>query len=92
VLAARGVALAVGGSRGLGVGVDGEVAERVLTPLLHNAERQAVFEPGRTGGDGDGAGLGLALARRLARAVGGDGEAVAQPGARSARLRVRLPS
>jgi signal transduction histidine kinase len=123
-LAARGIALDMAAPTGIGVGVDAEVAERILTPLLQNAERHAVtwvslsaeragtsvlvhldddgpgipeelrdavFEPGQTRTDGNGAGLGLALARRLARATGGEVEAISHPGGTGARLRVRLP-
>lgn len=125
LLAERGIALVVADGDEIDVGVDGEVAERILGPLLDNAARYAaknvslsakrngtavvvdidddgpgiaeelratVFEPGHTGGDGDGAGLGLALARRLARATGGEVEAVANPDGGGARLRVRLPA
>lgn len=124
-LAARGIILEMLVCDEVDVGVDAEVAERILTPLLHNAERyavarvslsakrtgtsvvvgvdddgpgisaelrEAVFEPGRTGGDGGGAGLGLALARRLARATGGDVEVAADAREPGARLRVRLPA
>ncbi len=124
-LSAAGIELDVVAVDGIEVGVDAEVAERILTPVLQNAERhaagrvtlsaertatgvlvhldddgpgipeelrEAVFEPGRTNGDGGGAGLGLALARRLARATGGDVDAIANPGGDGARLRVRLPA
>jgi signal transduction histidine kinase len=40
-LAARGIALEVAVADGIDVGVDAELAERILTPLLHNAERHA---------------------------------------------------
>jgi signal transduction histidine kinase len=40
-LAARGIALEVAAPAGVDVGVDAEFAERILTPLLHNAERHA---------------------------------------------------
>ncbi|MDX6721134.1 MAG: hypothetical protein QOJ63_3388 [Solirubrobacteraceae bacterium] len=41
-LAARGIELEVAAPAGVDVGVDAEFAERILTPLLHNAERHAV--------------------------------------------------
>jgi signal transduction histidine kinase len=126
-LAAGGIELDVSAPAGIDVGVDADVAERILTPMLQNAERharghvvlsaeragtsvivhldddgpgiavdmrEAVFEPGRTGGNGDGngAGLGLALARRLARATGGEVDVTGNPRGEGARLRVRLPS
>ena len=40
-LEARGIELEIGASTGIDVGVDAEVAERILTPILHNAERLA---------------------------------------------------
>jgi signal transduction histidine kinase len=63
-------------------------------PGLGGEERDRIFEPGFRGsaglaGDHRGAGLGLALARRLARAVGGDVEAL-QNGA-GATFRARIP-
>ena len=58
-------------------------------------EGDRIFEPGVRGRVGEasaslGAGLGLALARRLARSVTGDVEAV--PGAHGGRFFVRLPA
>jgi two-component system, OmpR family, sensor kinase len=63
-------------------------------PGVGGVERERIFEPGFRGaagstGDHRGAGLGLALARRLARAVGGDVEAL-QNGA-GATFRARIP-
>jgi signal transduction histidine kinase len=55
-------------------------------------ERERIFEPavrGSAAADGSGAGLGLALARRLARAAGGEIEAVPDSG--GGRFQVRLP-
>jgi signal transduction histidine kinase len=124
-LSSAGIALDVDAPPCVDIGVDTEVAERILTPLLQNAERHAVarvslsaesdgtsvvvyvdddgpgipeelrdavFQPGQTGSDGDGAGLGLALARRLARATGGEVEAVSRPDGDGGRLRVRFPA
>jgi signal transduction histidine kinase len=76
-------------------GKDGN-AEFVITddgPGLGPDEIDRIFEPGYRGqaaaSDGAGAGLGLALARRLARAVGGDVEAISN-GA-GASFQVRIP-
>jgi len=115
-------------ARPVRVGVELELAERILQPILENAcrygtssirvsidrdsravryavdddgpgiavaEREEIFEPGTRGRLGrengtDGAGLGLALARRLARGVDGDVEAVAGVGA--GRFVVTLPA
>ena len=108
------------------LGVEAELAERVLQPIVENAcrygqarvnvsiarrgdgvvyrvaddgpgvgdeEREQIFEPGTQGGvgqtNGAGAGLGLALARRLARSVTGEVEAVAESGG---VFLVRLPA
>ncbi len=61
-------------------------------PGVDEAERERIFEPGTRGGaalEGEGAGLGLALARRLARAVSGEVEAM--PSSSGGRFAVRLP-
>jgi len=63
-------------------------------PGIALADRERIFEPGVRGhaglsGGHQGAGLGLALARRLARAVGGDVEAL-QNG-EGAIFRARIP-
>jgi two-component system, OmpR family, sensor kinase len=114
-----------GPPRPIRLGLDHDLAERILQPVVENAcrygdtsvvvsimqrdgtvgfmveddgpgvpedEREAIFEPGRRGRAGDGsagAGLGLALARRLARSVDGDVEAVG-PASRG-RFRISLP-
>jgi signal transduction histidine kinase len=62
-------------------------------PGLGPGESEQIFEPGFRGGAGSsaehhGAGLGLALARRLARAVGGDVEAVSNGAGASFRARI----
>ncbi len=110
------------------LGVDGDLAERILQPVLENGcrygrgvvhvsvgrssagvvfeitdngpgvddeEREQIFEPGIRGRIGResgavGAGLGLALARRLARGVAGEVEAVA--GKDYGLFLVRLPA
>ena len=64
-------------------------------PGLRDGEGERIFEPGfrgaaATSGDHEGAGLGLALARRLARAVGGEVEAVSANGS-GASFRARIP-
>jgi signal transduction histidine kinase len=125
--AERDVAVDVGRpERPIRLGVEGDLAERVLQPVVENAcrygrgrvsvsiarggdgvvyrvaddgpgvgddEREQIFEPGARGGvgqtNGGGAGLGLALARRLARSVTGDVEAVAEAGG---VFLVRLPA
>jgi len=110
------------------LGVDPDLAERILQPVLENAcrygakhvhvsierrdstvryavsddgpgvdedESDRIFEPGVRGRIGEasaslGAGLGLALARRLARSVTGDVEAVTAE--QGGRFLVRLPA
>ncbi len=110
------------------LGVDPDLAERILQPVVENAcrygarnvrvsierrdstvryavmddgpgvaddEGDRIFEPGVRGRVGEangdtGAGLGLALARRLARSVTGDVEAVTE--ARGGSFLVRLPA
>jgi signal transduction histidine kinase len=62
-------------------------------PGVNETEREAIFDPGRRGngadGNPDGVGLGLALSRRLARAAGGEVEALPSHG--GAVFSVRLP-
>jgi signal transduction histidine kinase len=61
-------------------------------PGVRAAEREAIFQPGRRGSAADGvagAGLGLALARRLARSVRGEVEALDGDG--GGRFRITLP-
>ncbi len=107
------IAIDLNGPEGVRLGVDPELIERILSPVLENACRHArsrvgvsfdadrsevaflvtddgegvrpgelerIFEPGVMGdgsGNGSGsAGLGLALSRRLARASGGEVEAL----------------
>jgi signal transduction histidine kinase len=115
-------------SRPVRVGVELELAERILEPVLENAcrygagqvrvkiersskavryiveddgpgvdkeEVDTIFDPGVRGSRGlesgtTGAGLGLALARRLARGVDGEVEAVAASGC--GRFLVTLPA
>lgn len=62
-------------------------------PGVDAADRERIFEPGVRGGAGvwgghQGAGLGLSLARRLARAVGGDVEALQNGDGASFRARI----
>jgi two-component system, OmpR family, sensor kinase len=111
---------------GVKVGVEADVVERILSPLLENAtrfarnhivldiraidhevifeisddgpgvkprDRERIFDPGVRTATADthaGAGLGLPLVRRLARAAGGEVEALASND--GGRFAVRLPS
>ena len=76
---------------------NGDVVEFLVHddgPGVDWADRDRIFEPGVRGGAGvwgkhQGAGLGLALSRRLARAVGGDVDAL-ENGA-GATFRARIP-
>jgi signal transduction histidine kinase len=126
-LAAQGKSIEVRSSRPARIAVEGEVVERILSPLLENAarfarrsiavdiaakadevilevrddgpgvdshDRERIFEPGFRGVAAPtdahaGAGLGLPLVRRLARAAGGDVEALASGD--GGRFAVRLP-
>ncbi len=110
------------------LGIDADLAERILQPVLENAcrygassvrisverrdstvrylvaddgpgvlpdEQEPIFEPGVRGrlgeaGGPDGAGLGLSLARRLARSVTGEVEALVDPA--GGRFVIRLPA
>jgi signal transduction histidine kinase len=76
---------------------DGEVIFEVCDdgPGVDGLELERIFEPGFSGGEPAagahaGAGLGLALVRRLARAAGGDVEALMSN--QGGRFAVRLPS
>jgi signal transduction histidine kinase len=76
---------------------DNGVAEFIVTddgPGLGSDETELVFQPGYRGQagaeDNAGAGLGLALSRRLARAVGGDVEAISNGSGASFRARIPL--
>ncbi len=125
--AERGVRIEIAEAAGSArAGVEVQVIERILQPILENACRYAqalvrvgittddrgvavevvddgpgvpatdievIFEPGVRGPSADGrsgAGLGLTLARRLARAAGGDVEAV--PATGRGCFVVRLPA
>lgn len=57
-------------------------------PGIAEAERERVFEPGRT--TGGGAGLGLPLARRIARSAGGD--VTVGDGPMATRVTIVLPT
>jgi signal transduction histidine kinase len=63
-------------------------------PGVGDGELEVIFDPGRRGdtvdGNPDGVGLGLALSRRLARAAGGEVEAL--PSQAGAEFSVRLPA
>jgi signal transduction histidine kinase len=64
-------------------------------PGIDADEKERIFEPGFRGDAGSasdhhGAGLGLALARRLARAVGGDVDALSNGAGASFRARIPL--
>jgi signal transduction histidine kinase len=77
--------------------VNGSVVLEVADdgPGILASEREAVFEPGRTGATANGhagAGLGLTLSRRLARAAGGDVTVADIPDGGGARLRLELPA
>jgi signal transduction histidine kinase len=76
---------------------DDGAAEFIITddgPGLGPDETERIFEPGYRGEAGSvddaGAGLGLALSRRLARAVGGDVEAISNGSGASFRVRIPL--
>jgi signal transduction histidine kinase len=77
--------------------VDREVVFEIRNdgPSVDADDRERIFDPGYRGANGEagahpGAGLGLPLVRRLARAAGGDVEAIAS--VEGATFAVRLPA
>jgi two-component system heavy metal sensor histidine kinase CusS len=82
-LAERGVALDVDAPDDLEVGVDEEVAERILAPLLHNAEHHAVARvtlSARRAGAGAGTSVVVHVADDGPGIAAEDREAVFEPG------------